>query len=192
MSIACVVLGAAIAAIALFFFWGGKRGRRARAATDLRLVPTPSRQRSQPNPFDPDKLPQETAHEDLKRDFSGLETSIKNWSLDFFHNRPLPPSSLDDQAIDSLLDEACDKRFAALSTRLSKPRDRNILLKSFLAKVLLSRVDPSGNSESSLLPGHMVCCYQDLAIQHTKDSVSPRKTMTALMIRTNFCQITQC
>lgn len=161
VSIACTVLGILLGLVISFVVFRRKRRSRANngavwADTKLRTVPGNTS-------YDLDGLPQEAGHDTLRNTVSGLEISMKNFVHEFFHSQPLSHRELDDGTIIDLLDGRMGDRQALIWPRkLKTSQNRSTTLKAYLARVLFSRIDPSGNPETSLLPEEMLRCYHEL------------------------------
>lgn len=161
VSIACTLVGIVLGLVISFVVFRHKRRSRSKnsallAGTTLRDVPYNTS-------YDLEGLPQETGHDTLRNTISGLEISIKNFVHEFFHNQPLSHRELDDGAIVGLLDgEMGDRQAMTWPRKLRTSQNRSMTLKAYLARVLFSRIDPSGNPEISLLPEEMLRCYHEL------------------------------
>ncbi|KAI7780712.1 hypothetical protein LA080_015609 [Diaporthe eres] len=161
VSIGCTFLGIVLGLVISFIVFRRKRRGRVNngalwADSKLRTVPGNTS-------YDLDGLPQELGHDTLRNTISGLEISIKNFVHEFFHNQPLSHRELDDGTIVDLLDvRMVDRQALIWPRKLKTSQDRSTTLKAYLARVLFSRIDPSSNPETSLLPGEMLRCYHEL------------------------------
>lgn len=171
ISIACTIVGVALGLVISFIVFRHKKRNSFNnsamwANTALPYVPGRTS-------YDLDGLPQETGHDTLRHTVSGLEISIKNFVHEFFHNQPLTHRELDNGAILDLLDVGTDDRQASIWPRkLKTSQNRSTALKSYLARVLFSRIDPNGNPETSLLPGEMLRCYHGLLPEEAQNGAS--------------------
>lgn len=161
ISIACTIVGVALGLVISFIVFRHKKNNGFNKSplwtnTALRTVPGKTS-------YDLDGLPQETGHDTLRLTVSGLEISMKNFVHEFFHNQPLSHRELDDDAIVDLLDVGIGDRQALVWPRkLRTSQNRSTAIRSYLARVLFSRIDPNGNPEISLLPEEMLRCYHGL------------------------------
>lgn len=170
ISIACTIVGIALGVVISFIAFRRKKSNRfnnnpPRPNTAMRNVPGSAS-------CDLDGLPQETGHDTLRHTVSGLEISIKNFVHEFFHNQPLSHRELDDGTIVDLLDVGLGDRQALIwPSQLKNSQNRSTALKSYLARVLFSRINPYGNPETSLLPEEMLRCYHGLLLEETQNGI---------------------
>lgn len=181
ISIACTIVGIALGLVISFIAFRHKMNNRfnnspLRANTAMRNVPGSTS-------YDLDGLPQETGHDTLRHTVSGLEISIKNFVHEFFHNQPLSHRELDDGTIVDLLDVGIGDRQALIwPSQLKTTQNRSTALKSYLARVLFSRIDPYGNPETSLLPEEMLRCYHGMLFEEAQNRIPQSPTAGKSMI----------
>lgn len=170
-AMAGVGIGCAIAAgllVGLAWFTASRsRKRRAVRKTRGPPIPSPSHRRSRTPKaeYDLRDLPQEAAHDELRRDFSRLETAVKNWALEYFNNEPLRLGVIDDDAALALLGtKTPDNTAAKWLQGIKRSRNASMFVRAYVAGVLLRRIDINGtwNIHDNLLPGYLVRCFQNI------------------------------
>ncbi|KAI1458290.1 hypothetical protein F4805DRAFT_144659 [Annulohypoxylon moriforme] len=187
IGIGCAFAGAAITLAVLFLMKNCRRrpSFRPKPTTPLRSVVQSS------NVLD--DLPQDIAHQELNREFSQLETQIKNFVTNFFHTHSVHVEAIDDEKLFALLSAEGVQSHPSNAHWPNQLRDmstRNIMLKSYISKVLLSRINPRGVAEDSFLPVDVVRCYQALLVGNTQNR-SPRlleywRSITAFLISKQY------
>lgn len=107
-------------------------------------------------------LPQGIGHDELRQDFSGLETEVDNFVFNFFHAKPVPSETVNADKLSFLLGGATDNdsNTQYLLTRLCDTSTRTSALRSYIARVLFARIDPRCVAQTTLLPVDVVGCYQ--------------------------------
>ncbi|KAI1144358.1 hypothetical protein F5Y05DRAFT_407754 [Hypoxylon sp. FL0543] len=140
-----------------------------------------------------DDLPQAIAHEELKREFSQIETQIKNFVSNFFQLQSVSAKDIDDDKLRTLMGTGGGGTGnIQWSTQLRDKSTRSVMLRSYVARVLLTHIDPRGVADTSLLPTDMVRCYQ-AALIGKGQSRSPQlleywRSMTAFLISKQYPQ----
>ncbi|KAI1643582.1 uncharacterized protein F4817DRAFT_368303 [Daldinia loculata] len=113
-----------------------------------------------------DHLLQAVGHKELRREFSGLETLIKAFAFNYFHTQPVDATTVDTDKIHAMLGAADNHSSSQWSTQLCDTTNRITALRTYIARVLLARVDPRGPAETTLLPVDIVRCFQTALLKN--------------------------
>ncbi|KAI1410290.1 hypothetical protein F5Y13DRAFT_168122 [Hypoxylon sp. FL1857] len=134
-----------------------------------------------------DHLPQGIGHKELRQEFSQLETKIKTFVSNFFHDRPVHVGAVDTDRIHDVLGAADDNSSSQWSTQLCDTAHRGIMLRAYIARVLWARVDSRGEAERSLLPVDVVRCYQAALLRsHPPSLLEYWRAMTVSILAAQY------
>lgn len=123
-----------------------------------------------------DYLPQGMGHKELRQEFSQLETQIKTYVVNFFHDRPVHATTVNADKLLAMLGGADDHSSNQWSTQLcdTSNNNRSIALRMYIARVLWARVDPRGVPDTTLLPVEVIHCYQAALLENRDNSTLPQ------------------
>jgi hypothetical protein len=181
-AIGCLIAGALIAGLIFWFCWGKRKASRVRdyEASSTALMPREKGFASSAVPLGSEisgaspvagALPLPLEDKAITSDISKISNSIKNHVQSYYQTGRVSPGLID---LDDIRALGSSQSISAgtLSTLLDNPKTREIALRFCIAWVVCSRVLPSSDSGTSLLPVEVAGCFQKMT---NKNRGSPGK-----------------
>lgn len=174
VGIGCAVAAGLLVGLAWFLVSCLRKRRTQRGSTLQSPLPLSARRSANKGDYQLDDLPQETTHDEFRRDFSRLETALKSWALDYFSNSSLQLRAIDEEALLALLGArgTTDRSVFSWLEHIRRSKNATVFVRAYVARVLLDRIDANGDLDDSLLPVQLVRSYQDM-LQKTSQSIDP-------------------
>lgn len=103
-----------------------------------------------------------------------LDTDLKNWASEYFHTTPSGMEKVHDQTLIDLLSggRPHDEHVLAWFSQVKGHKSSVVFVRSYVARVLLDRIDKEDDPRTTLLPSRLLRCYQDIVRQ----AVSSRRS----------------
>ncbi|KAH9906318.1 hypothetical protein F4778DRAFT_642662 [Xylariomycetidae sp. FL2044] len=165
IGIGCTIAGGLIALLGLFLF----RRNRPKAPQSLTTLTALTK----PSPFE--ELPQAIGHSELRSEMDELCAAVKNYVDNFFHDTPASSPTLSERDLISVVGSPQGPQDAAWKPLLVDLKTRNVTARTYVARVVFSRLDARGDSSTTLLPLNVFNCY--------KETFSRRETQKAASLR---------
>jgi hypothetical protein len=171
-AIVCLIAGAAIAALALWFFWGRRKESRARNcdASSTALVhhekgfttnTIPLESRNPATLSITDAFPMPLEDKAITGEILKISNSIKNHVQSYYHASEISPGLLDIDDVKALGSDL-PIPVATLSSLLDKKASREIALRFCVAWVVCSNMRPEASSSTGLLPTEVAECLRKM------------------------------
>ncbi|KAI1845202.1 hypothetical protein JX266_008749 [Neoarthrinium moseri] len=179
VAIICTIVGAAIASIIFLIL-----RRRSKSSSHSSQSPALPQQSSR-KLFD--ELPQSVDHHELRTDIANLETSIKNFVDNFFHDGLLQEVNLNNTAFTTLTTWTPSVSSKGWSSLLIDTRTRSTALRALIARAIFDRIRPTGDPKTTLLPPGVVECYTSMISKRkgVKDLENAWRSLTGKLLDNN-------
>jgi hypothetical protein len=175
-AIGCLIAGALIAGLIFWFCWGRRKASRVRdyEASSTALMPREKGFATSAVPLGSGisgaspvaaALPLPLEDKAITSDISKISNSIKNHVQSYYQMGRVSPGLIDLDDINGL-GSSQPISAGTLSTLLDNHRTREIALRFSIAWVVCSRMLPSSDSGTSLLPVEVAGCFQKMANKH--------------------------
>jgi hypothetical protein len=176
-AIACLIAGAFIAGLIFWFCWGKRKASRVRdyEASSTALMPREKGFATSAVPLGSGisgaspvagALPLPLEDKAIISDISKISNSVKNHVQSYYQMGRVSPGLIDLDDIHAL-GSSQPISAGTLSTLLDNPKTREIALRFCIAWVLCSRMLPSSDSGTSLLPVEVAGCFQKMTNKHS-------------------------
>jgi hypothetical protein len=187
IAIGCLVAGAVIAGLALWFCWGKRRNTKLRdqEASKIALMPREKGFTAQAAslgggspvvPAHAGVLPQPLEDQAISGEISKISSSIKNHVQSYYHADRVSGALIDHDDFQALGSERPISD-GTLSTLLSNSATREIALRFCIAWVVCSRMQVGKDARSCLLPTEIAECSRRLANTHRGSNGKTLRTL---------------